>query len=147
VRGSPHNLNPTAATWEKIVPKPKKIEPTDLYVGQRVKTHRLLKGMTQEGLGDALGITFQQVQKYEKGTNRVSASKLQKIADVLSTSIESFFKGGPADGNGGKKSPEAAFSALLSTGEGIALCKAFEQISSRAVRRSVVSMIETLAKD
>jgi transcriptional regulator with XRE-family HTH domain len=127
--------------------KTKRIEPTDEYVGKRIRQRRMMLDVSQSGLGDALGLTFQQVQKYEKGTNRVSASKLQTIANFLKVPVSFFFEGSPADPNGGRKtaSPEFTFADLLATSDGVALCTAFDKIESKAVRRSVVSLIETLA--
>src|SRR6202140_2944598 len=69
--------------------------PTDKYVGSRVRMRRLMLGLSQAQLGEALGITFQQVQKYEKGTNRISASRLQGISQILQVPIEFFFDGAP----------------------------------------------------
>jgi transcriptional regulator with XRE-family HTH domain len=69
---------------------------TDRHVGGRVRMRRMMLGMSQEKLGDALGLTFQQVQKYEKGTNRVGASRLQQIAHILQTPVGFFFDGAPA---------------------------------------------------
>src|SRR6266852_4573715 len=70
--------------------------PTDKHVGSRVRMRRMMLGMSQEKLGDALGLTFQQVQKYEKGANRISASRLQQTAHFLQVPISFFFDGGPA---------------------------------------------------
>ena len=74
----------------------KRANPIDVHVGSRVRMRRMLAGMSQEGLGEALGITFQQVQKYEKGTNRVSASRLQQISRVLDVPTSFFFEIGRA---------------------------------------------------
>ena len=73
----------------------KHIEPMDLHIGQQIKIARIARKMSQETLADAIGVTFQQVQKYEKGVNRVSGSRLHQIADALSTHVESFFRDGP----------------------------------------------------
>ena len=69
--------------------------PTDKHVGSRVRMRRMMLAMSQEKLGDALGLTFQQVQKYEKGTNRIGASRLQQIAHILQVPVEFFFEGAP----------------------------------------------------
>src|SRR6187455_1914404 len=69
--------------------------PTDKHVGSRVRMRRMMLGMSQEKLGDALGLTFQQVQKYEKGTNRIGASRLQQISEVLQVPVSFFFEGVP----------------------------------------------------
>ena len=74
--------------------------PTDKHVGSRVRMRRMMLGMSQEKLGDALDLTFQQVQKYEKGTNRIGASRLQQIAHILQVPVSFFFEGGPSTGSG-----------------------------------------------
>ena len=94
-----------------------------------------------------LGITFQQVQKYEKGSNRVSASKLQTMANVLKVPVSFFFEGGPSESNGKRTdSPEFTFADMLSTSEGVALCAAFDKIEDKALRRLLVISAETYAK-
>src|ERR1700737_2070799 len=75
--------------------------PIDKHVGSRVRMRRMMLAMSQEKLGDALGLTFQQVQKYEKGTNRIGASRLQQISQILQVPVEFFFEGSPSvDGSG-----------------------------------------------
>src|SRR6516162_1566762 len=74
--------------------------PVDKYVGSRVRMRRIMLGMSQEKLGEALGLTFQQIQKYEKGTNRVGASRIQQIAEVLQIPVSFLFEGGPTSSNG-----------------------------------------------
>src|SRR6202795_1485752 len=69
--------------------------PIDKHVGSRVRMRRMMLGMSQEKLGDALGLTFQQVQKYEKGTNRIGASRLQQISQILQVPVAFFFEGAP----------------------------------------------------
>src|SRR5438045_3362688 len=96
--------------------------PTDKHVGARVRMRRKMLGMSQEKLGDALGLTFQQVQKYEKGTNRIGASRLQQIAHILQVPIEFFFEGAPAphgqQPDGLREAPSPAYvSDFLSTSE------------------------------
>src|SRR6267378_4357029 len=76
--------------------------PVDKYVGSRVRMRRIMLGMSQEKLGEALGLTFQQVQKYEKGTNRVGASRLQQIAEILQVPVAFLFDGGPSGIVGGE---------------------------------------------
>ena len=70
--------------------------PVDKYVGSRVRMRRIMLGMSQEKLGEALGLTFQQIQKYEKGTNRVGASRLQQISEILQVPVSFLFDGGPS---------------------------------------------------
>jgi transcriptional regulator with XRE-family HTH domain len=78
---------------------PKSPNPIDKYVGSRVRMRRIMLSMSQEKLGEALGLTFQQVQKYEKGTNRIGASRLQQISDILQVPVSFLFEGGPAGPN------------------------------------------------
>src|ERR1700744_3319944 len=105
--------------------------PTDKHVGARVRMRRMMLSMSQEKLGDALGLTFQQVQKYEKGTNRIGASRLQQISQILQVPVAFFFDGAPiaqttarTDGMGEAPSP-AYVSDFLATSDGLALTKAF----------------------
>src|SRR5437667_11354289 len=96
--------------------------PVDKYVGSRVRMRRIMLGMSQEKLGEALGLTFQQIQKYEKGTNRVGASRLQQISEVLQVPVSFLFDGGPSGALGRDASAESASPAyiadFLATSEG-----------------------------
>jgi transcriptional regulator with XRE-family HTH domain len=124
--------------------------PVDKHVGSRIRTRRLLVGLSQEKLGEALGITFQQIQKYEKGTNRISASRLQQAARVLGVPVEYFYEGGPQ-----LEGPQSGFaegaaadyvSDFLMTNEGIQLMKAFMRIRDASVRRRVIDLIDALGE-
>jgi len=122
--------------------------PIDVHVGSRVRLRRTLLGISQEKLGDSLGITFQQIQKYEKGTNRISASRLQHIARVLSVPISSFFEdapGAPAKtaGMAGLRSANHIVD-FLSSSEGIQLNKAFVRIKNARLRRRVIDLVRTI---
>ena len=122
--------------------------PIDKHVGARVRMRRMMIGMSQEKLGDALGITFQQVQKYEKGTNRIGASRLQQISKTLGVSVSFFFEGAPEIGEPGgfSDSPSPAYVAeFLASSEGLALTRAFTRIKNPNVRRRIVDLIEDLA--
>lgn len=124
--------------------------PVDKHVGSRVRMRRILVGMSQEKLGEALGLTFQQVQKYEKGTNRIGASRLQQIAQVLGIPVTFLFEGAPLERmlpEGGFAEPEQAEYSfdLLSTPDGVQLAKAFMSIEDPKVRRRVVDLVATLA--
>jgi transcriptional regulator with XRE-family HTH domain len=124
--------------------------PVDRHVGSRVRMRRMLVGMSQEKLGDALGITFQQIQKYEKGTNRIGASRLHQIARVLGVPIEFFYEGAPQieGATGMAESPSPAYVAdFLSTAEGLDLMKAFMGIKERRIRRRLVDLVRVLASD
>jgi transcriptional regulator with XRE-family HTH domain len=123
--------------------------PVDKYVGSRVRMRRIMLGMSQEKLGEALGLTFQQVQKYEKGTNRVGASRLQQIAEILQVPVSFLFEGGPgaietANGFGEASSPTYV-SDFLATSEGLALTRAFTRIADSKLRRSIVDLVEMIA--
>src|SRR6202012_991746 len=108
--------------------------PTDKHVGSRVRMRRMMLAMSQEKLGDALGLTFQQVQKYEKGTNRIGASRLQQIAQILQVQVSFFFEGAPNLSNGPRQdgfseaSSPAYVSDFLASSDGLALTKAFMKI-------------------
>ena len=125
--------------------------PIDKHVGSRVRMRRVLIGMSQERLGGALGLTFQQVQKYEKGTNRIGASRLQQIAGVLSVPPAFFFEDMPA----GEGQPDSSFSDdgagfvvdFLSTAEGLLLNKAFVRIKEQRVRKKIIDLVTALAED
>jgi transcriptional regulator with XRE-family HTH domain len=125
--------------------------PTDKHVGSRVRMRRMMLGMSQEKLGDALGLTFQQVQKYEKGTNRIGASRLQQISHILQVPVEFFFEGGPGAqlagrGEGAGNAPSPAYVAdFLSTSDGLALTKAFMRIEDAKLRRRIVDLVEQIA--
>ena len=108
--------------------------PIDKHVGSRVRMRRMMLGMSQEKLGDALSLTFQQVQKYEKGTNRIGASRLQQIANILQVPVSFFFEGAPnmpghSSGMGEAPSP-AYVSDFLATSDGLSLTKAFMRIKN-----------------
>jgi transcriptional regulator with XRE-family HTH domain len=122
--------------------------PVDKYVGSRVRMRRIMLGMSQEKLGEALGLTFQQVQKYEKGTNRVGASRIQQIAEILQVPVSFLFEGGPsgtANAEGGEGPSPSYVSDFLATSEGLALTRAFTRISDAKLRRSIVELVEQIA--
>jgi transcriptional regulator with XRE-family HTH domain len=105
--------------------------------------------MSQEKLGDALGLTFQQVQKYEKGTNRIGASRLQQISHILQVPVSFFFEGAPhlpGKATGMSEAPSPAYvSDFLATSEGLALTKAFMRIKDVKIRRRIVDLVEAVA--
>jgi transcriptional regulator with XRE-family HTH domain len=123
-------------------------DPIDKYVGSRIRMRRIMLGMSQEKLGDALGLTFQQVQKYEKGTNRVGASRLQQIAEVLQVHVSFMFEGAPgasASGGMSESASPAYVSDFLATSDGLALTKAFTRLKDAKLRRSIVDLVEQIA--
>jgi len=126
--------------------------PIDKHVGARVRMRRMMLGMSQEKLGDALGLTFQQVQKYEKGTNRIGASRLQQIAHILQVPVSFFFEGAPAGGTGVShgagmsEAPSPAYvSDFLATSDGLSLTKSFMRIKNSKLRRRIVDLVEQIA--
>ena len=123
--------------------------PVDKYVGSRVRMRRIMLSMSQEKLGESLGLTFQQVQKYEKGTNRIGASRLQQIAEILQVPVSFLFEGGPsapAQAGGMSEAPSPAYVAdFLATSEGLALTRAFTRLTDPKLRRSIVDLVEQMA--
>ena len=123
--------------------------PIDKHVGSRVRMRRMMLGMSQEKLGNNLGLTFQQVQKYEKGTNRIGASRLQQISTILQVPVSFFFEGAP-DMPGrapiGMEAPSPTYvSDFLATSDGLALTKAFMRIADTKLRRRIVDLVEQIA--
>jgi len=116
----------------------------DRHVGNRVRMRRLLIGMSQEKLGELLGITFQQVQKYEKGSNRVSASRLYYLGQILGVPVQFFFDELPEAGNQPGMS-EVGMTDLLSSSEVSQLARAFSEISDPVARRAIMGMVKQFA--
>ncbi|PDT53318.1 MULTISPECIES: helix-turn-helix transcriptional regulator [Sinorhizobium] len=132
--------------------RPNKKEPRaiDIHVGNRIRLRRLALDWSQTKLGEALDVSFQQVQKYEKGLNRVGASRLQRAAEVLSVPVSYFFEGGPESTNGLEHNGAAVTSSdemlqFLATEEGVALNRAFARLSDPQVRRKIVALVKALA--
>ncbi len=125
--------------------------PIDKHVGSRVRMRRMMLGMSQEKLGDALALTFQQVQKYEKGTNRIGASRLQQISQILQVPVAFFFEGAPilpggAVPEGLQEAPSPAYvSDFLATSDGLSLTKAFMRIPDPKLRRRIVDLVQQIA--
>ena len=117
--------------------------PIDKHVGARVRMRRTLIGMSQERLGDALGLTFQQVQKYEKGTNRIGASRLHEIGAVLGVDVEFFFEGLEARSTGDRA--RASVSEFLSLTDSDRLVQNFVRLDDQDARRRVTDLVEWLA--
>jgi len=127
----------------------KKPNPVDTHVGSRVRLRRMLLGMSQERLGNAMGLTFQQVQKYEKGVNRIGASRLFHISRILDVPVQFFFEEAPQlDGPAvaGMAEPESQTFILefLNSREGLELNRAFVKIGDPKVRKSVVDLVRAL---
>ncbi len=119
----------------------------DVHVGGRVKQRRLLRGLSQEQLGTSLGLTFQQVQKYEKGTNRISSSRLWEIATILGVPISFFYDGLKEKANSsGLEGAQDPFVSAASSTEGLKLNRYFTQIIDPQIRHKVLELVKTLAK-
>jgi transcriptional regulator with XRE-family HTH domain len=120
--------------------------PIDKHVGSRLRLRRLMLGMSQEKLAVAFGLTFQQVQKYEKGTNRISASRLQQAAKVLDVSVPFFFEGAPGGHTVGGSAPSTAYvNEFVSSENGLRLIKAFTRIARPTVRNRIVNLVQEIA--
>jgi transcriptional regulator with XRE-family HTH domain len=116
----------------------------DHHIGMRVRRRRTALGMSQEALGDALGLTFQQVQKYEKGANRIGASRLLQIAGILGVGIEFFFDG--LEQPGAQFTPEKrSMAEFLATTESDRLVRSFVRLRDEEARRKVTDLVEWLA--
>ena len=129
------------------VPK-KQANPVDAHVGHRVRLRRMLIGMSQERLGELLGLTFQQVQKYEKGINRIGAGRLFEVAGILGVPISFFYEDVDAGGGGfaeGEEPPPVM--EFLSSGEGLQLSLAFMRIKDVKVRRRILELVRSLSED
>lgn len=126
----------------------------DVHIGMRLRLRRLMLGLSQEVLGDKLALTFQQVQKYEKGTNRISASRLYEIAEVLNVPLQYFFEDFTDPDNEG--TPPLSFNErgiklapyfdFISSGEGLQLNRAFAQIGDDRIRRTLIAMVQSIAQ-
>src|SRR5579862_4487027 len=124
--------------------------PIDLHVGARIRMRRRMLGVSQEKLADALGLTFQQVQKYERGANRVSASKLYEIAAALRSPVAYFFdgladpSGSEGEGEDAGPSDEQTVHAFLMTAEGLELARLFPLLTRGPVRRRILDLVRAM---
>jgi transcriptional regulator with XRE-family HTH domain len=128
----------------------RRANPVDVHVGARVRLRRMLLGMSQEKLGEHLGLTFQQVQKYEKGINRIGASRLFDLSQVLGVPVQFFYEElavGRTQGAAGfgERPAESYAVEFLGSREGLELNKAFARISDPKVRRSIVELVRAFA--
>lgn len=129
----------------------KKSNPVDAHVGSRVRLRRMLVGLSQEKLGERMGLTFQQIQKYEKGVNRIGASRLFRLSQVLEVPVQFFFDGAPlAEGEAqpsfAEGGSESFLYEFLNTRDGLELNRAFVKISDAQVRRSVVDLVRSIGR-
>ena len=121
----------------------------DVHVGARIRMRRQLINMSQERLGELLGITFQQVQKYEKGSNRISASRLFYASKTLGVPVQFFYDGLPgSEGADGLREPASGdeFSAAMMSPEGVQLAKAFKDADSSTKRKLIASLARLIVE-
>ena len=121
---------------------PRSVTAIDRHIGYRLRACRMMLRLNQSELGKAIGVTFQQLQKYEKGSNRVSASTLQKLAVTMEVPITYFFEGASSE----KIQSNKEWTEFLATSEGLALIRAFKRIDSKDLRRAVVHLVEQMGK-
>ena len=122
-------------------------DPIDAHVGARLRYRRMLIGMSQETLGARIGLTFQQIQKYEKGQNRMGASRLYRVAEALDVPVAYFFEGlPPTDGAAADSRPVMDPMRFVADPEGVKLNLAFQQVEDPATRRKIVDLVEALAR-
>lgn len=125
----------------------KQTNPIDAQVGNRVRIRRMLIGMSQEKLGDMLGLTFQQIQKYEKGVNRIGAGRLYEVSRILGVPIDFFYEGVAAAPQAGFSEAGPPVMEFISSGEGLQLSLAFMKIKDPKVRKRVLDLVKSLAEE
>jgi transcriptional regulator with XRE-family HTH domain len=145
--------------WERVMDRgeekgSRRPNPIDVHVGGRVRLQRMLLGVSQEKLGERLGLTFQQIQKYEKGVNRIGASRLFDLAQVLGVPIQFFYDDAPAGDMAtataagfADKTGDTYIFDFLNTREGLELNKAFARISDPKARRAILDLVRSLAEE
>jgi transcriptional regulator with XRE-family HTH domain len=123
--------------------KTKSADATDHSVGGKIRAQRIIRGLSQTELGNKIGVTFQQVQKYEKGSNRVSAGRLKQIADILEVPVSFFFEGASGKDMAVENINEAF--SFLETAASVRLVRAFAEIENKNIRSSIVTLVEGIA--
>lgn len=124
---------------------PRAASSVDVHVGTRIRLRRKTMKMSQEQLGEQLGITFQQVQKYERGTNRVGASRLWGISKVLQVPVQYFYDGLLDGVEEGENSEPPEIYKFINSSDGVALAMAVSQIQNKSVRRQILELARSLA--
>lgn len=126
--------------------KPK--QPVDIFVGSRMRMRRLLNGLTQKELAQLLGVSFQQLQKYEKGTSRIGPARLQMVAQHLDVPITFFFDGSPGSAQEVEGDPAAAafVHKMVAMSDGQQLARAFISITDSKIRRQITDLVESVAQ-
>jgi transcriptional regulator with XRE-family HTH domain len=123
----------------------KRADSVDAIVGHNIRIQRLMRGLSQHELGDLLGVSFQQVQKYEKGTNRVSAGRLHRLADALNLPVSAFYASARSNPAESQKPHQPSPLSLIANPDSLRLVQCFNKIKNRAVRRSLVNLVGRLA--
>lgn len=123
----------------------KKFNPIDKHVGIRMRLRRNFLHISQEKLGEKIGVTFQQIQKYEKGLNRIGASRLKIIADVLQTDVSYFFADSGSEGSKIAE-PDTKFLEFCASNECVQLMQAFQRIDSHHLRKKIIDLVSCLAE-
>ncbi len=144
----PHKMSkPPVKMPVKTTAKADGPHPIDIHVGARVKLRRMILGMSQETLGKALGLTFQQIQKYEKGVNRIGASRIFELSNLLDVPIQYFYNdygdtigAAPGSDNGDR------FMDLVNSPEGVQLCRSFSEITDPQVKKRVLDLVKSIAE-
>jgi transcriptional regulator with XRE-family HTH domain len=145
----------TVVSEEKFDSPGRKPNPMDIHVGSRVRLRRMVIGMSQEKLGEKMGLTFQQIQKYEKGTNRIGASRLHQLSMIMDVPVGFFFEDAPAHANRhmaagagfAESKTEAFLLDFLNSRDGLELNRAFVKITDPKVRKRVVELVRALSED
>lgn len=141
---------------DRLETQGRKPNPMDIHVGSRVRLRRMVIGMSQEKLGEKMGLTFQQIQKYEKGTNRIGASRLFQLSLILDVPVQFFFEDAPvsmggrgsvAAGGFAESKTEAFLLDFLNSRDGLELNRAFVKITDPKVRKRVVELVRALSED
>lgn len=146
----------SAGSETRLESQGRKPNPMDIHVGSRVRLRRMVIGMSQEKLGEQMGLTFQQIQKYEKGTNRIGASRLYQLSQIMDVPVQFFFEDAPFEISGRDAAGRVGFSEskteaylldFLNSRDGLELNKAFVKITDPKVRKRVVELVRALSDD
>jgi transcriptional regulator with XRE-family HTH domain len=141
---------------DRLETQGRKPNPMDIHVGSRVRLRRMVIGMSQEKLGEKMGLTFQQIQKYEKGTNRIGASRLYQLSLILDVPVQFFFEDAPVSMGARASAGVAGFAEskteaflldFLNSRDGLELNRAFVKITDPKVRKRVVELVRALSED
>ncbi|SNS45777.1 Helix-turn-helix [Tardiphaga sp. OK246] len=127
--------------------QPRHANEVDVHIGKRLRMRRLMMNMSQEALANEIGLTFQQVQKYEKGANRISAGRMQQIAAILKVPVTFLYDGLQNRGGAVSEVGINVIEQFLSTKDGLALITAFSQVEDRKLRQSIVDLVKTIVAE